>query len=68
VNDTIKLLANWGSGEGKIRLTPEWKIESPLMKLDLLQDWIFLLEREYDRERRHSANPRNHRAGNNVRP
>ena len=50
MSETIKLIADWDSGEGKIRLPPGWKIESPLMKLDLLKDWIFFLEKEYNSE------------------
>ena len=50
MNETIKLLANFDSGEGGIRLPPVWKVEAPVMKLGLLQDWIFLLEKEYNRE------------------
>ena len=46
----IKLLADWDSGEGGMRLPPEWEVEYPLMKLDLLKDWIYLLEVEYKRE------------------
>jgi len=50
MSKVIKLLADWDSGEGEIRLPPEWQSEYPLMKLDLLKDWIFLLETEYKRE------------------
>lgn len=47
MSKVIKLLADWDSGEGEIRRPPEWEVESPLMKLDLLKDWIYLLEMEY---------------------
>ena len=50
MSKVIKLLADWDSGEGGIRRPPEWEVEYPLMKLDLLKDWIYLLEVEYKRE------------------
>jgi hypothetical protein len=46
----IKLIADWDSGEGSIARPKEWQIEYPLMKLDLLKDWIYILECEYKRE------------------
>ena len=50
MSKVIKLLADWDSGEGGMQLPPEWEVEYPLMKLDLLKDWIYLLEMEYKRE------------------
>jgi len=47
MSKVIKLLADWDSGEGGIRRPPEWEVEYPLIKLDLLNDWIYLLEMEY---------------------
>lgn len=50
MSKVIKLLADWDSGEGGMRRPPEWEVEYPLMKLDLLKDWIYFLEMEYKRE------------------
>ena len=50
MSKVIKLVANWDSGEGRLNLPIEWQIESQLMKLDLLKDWIYLLDIEYNKE------------------
>ena len=50
MNKPIKLLADWNSGEGGINRPPEWEVAYPLIKLDLLNDWIYLLEMEYKRD------------------
>ena len=50
MSKVIKLIADWDSGEGSIERPKEWQIEYPLMKLDLLNDWIYILECEYNRE------------------
>lgn len=50
MSKVIKLVANWDSGEGCLNIPIEWQIESQLMKLDLLKDWIHFLEIEYNKE------------------
>jgi len=45
------LKASYDSGEGSIRLTPEFNSEGPLLKMDVLSDWIYDLQEEYDKAR-----------------
>jgi hypothetical protein len=44
-----KLFADYENGEGKISLTGFFKEESNLLKADVLQDWIYFLQQEYDK-------------------
>ena len=41
------LKANYEFGEGSIRLTPEFKFENAILKIDVLSDWIYDLQEEY---------------------
>jgi len=45
------LMANYECGEGSISLTPEFNYENSLLKLDVLSDWIYDLQEEYDKAR-----------------
>ena len=45
------LKANYECGEGSIRLTPEFNSENSLLKMDVLSDWIYDLQEEYDKAR-----------------
>jgi hypothetical protein len=45
----ITLKANFNAGEGDIGNVLEFRYSNdPLMRADLLKDWIFLLEEEYE--------------------
>lgn len=44
-----KLKVCYESGEGSIRLTPEFSSEGSLLKMDVLSDWIYDLQEEYDK-------------------
>ena len=44
----IRLVANWSAVEGDIKKSPDWDELQPLVKLDILKDWIGLLSTEYD--------------------
>ena len=45
------LWADYGSGEADVTLTLEFCYDDPLMRADLLQDVIGLLQHEYDKAR-----------------
>jgi hypothetical protein len=45
------LMANYECGEGSISLTLEFNYENSLLKLDVLSDWIYDLQEEYDKAR-----------------
>ncbi len=47
----IKLRAELGIMEGEIFVSPEFRQLFPLERLDLLRDWIFLLEAERKKAR-----------------
>lgn len=45
---TIQLKANWNDGEGTIKVSEHFDNASAMEKLDLLRDWIHLLQEQYD--------------------
>lgn len=45
---TPKLIANEFYGEGYIKMPAEWAEEDSLLKADILKDWIYALQLEYD--------------------
>ena len=45
------LKANYECGEGSIRLTPEFKSENAILKIDVLSDCIYDLQEDYDKAR-----------------
>jgi hypothetical protein len=38
-------------GEGEIKMSDEFDSYNTLLKLDLLKDWCYLLDEEYDKKR-----------------
>ena len=44
---TPKLIANDYYGEGYIMVPDEWQKADPLLKADILKDWIYALESQY---------------------
>jgi hypothetical protein len=44
----LTLKANFQTGEGDIGNIEKWSENEPLLKVDILQDWIALLQIEYD--------------------
>ena len=36
------------NGEGEFKLTNEFKSEDPLLKLDIMKDWLVMLKKEYN--------------------
>ena len=36
------------NGEGEFKLTNEFKSEPPLLKLDIMKDWLVMLKKEYN--------------------
>ncbi len=44
----INLIADYEFGEGSIKLSDRFLTSSRLMQVDLLQDWICDLEKEYE--------------------
>lgn len=44
---TPKLIANDYYGEGYILVPDEWQHLDPLLKADILKDWIYALESQY---------------------
>ena len=44
----LTLKANFETGEGDIGNIDKWSENEPLLKLDILRDWIALLQIEYD--------------------
>lgn len=45
---TPKLVANDYYGEGYIIVPDEWQQANPLLKADILKDWIYALESQYN--------------------
>jgi len=45
----IKLDADVFSGEGQIRIMPHFKKMNTLWQLDVMKDWIWELQREYNK-------------------
>lgn len=44
---TPKLIANDYYGEGYLIVPDEWQQADPLLKADILKDWIYALENQY---------------------
>jgi len=44
----LTLKANFETGEGDIGNIDKWSENEPLLKVDILGDWIALLQIEYD--------------------
>ena len=44
----VSLKANFETGEGGIGNLEAWREHNPLLRLDLLKDWIYDLQSEYD--------------------
>ena len=42
-----KLISNYNSGEGDIQLSETFNAADPLLRADILKDWIFLLGEQY---------------------
>ena len=45
----IKLDANMDTGEGQIRIMPHFETMNMVWKLDMMNDWIWELQREYNK-------------------
>ena len=45
----IKLDANMDTGEGQIRIMPHFETMNMVWKLDMMNDWICELQREYNK-------------------
>ena len=45
----IKLDANMDTGEGVVRIMPHFETMNMVWKLDLMRDWIWELQREYNK-------------------
>lgn len=43
------LNANWIAIEGSVRIPPEWSEMCPMVRADLLKDWIADLSQEYNK-------------------
>jgi hypothetical protein len=43
------LKADVDCGEGTVGIPDDWRKYDPLLRMDLLKDWIHELEEEYDR-------------------
>jgi hypothetical protein len=41
------LKANWSEGSGEIGNLDEWRKHDMMLRADLLQDWLYDLEKEY---------------------
>ena len=44
---TLKAVVDFG--EGSIGVPDEWNTYDPLLRMDLLKDWIYDLQEEYDK-------------------
>lgn len=51
-----KLTANLDGGEGNVSIPQDWKNLHPLLKMDILGDWIGVLESEYKKSRKDFRN------------
>jgi len=47
-NAKLTLKANFETGEGDIGNIDKWAENEPLLKVDILRDWIHLLQDEYN--------------------
>lgn len=45
----VSLKANFETGEGEIGNLEAWREHNSLLRLDLLKDWIYDLEQEYNK-------------------
>ena len=45
----IKLVAGFDTGEGDIKIMPHFESMNSLWQLDVLKDWIYDLDNEYNR-------------------
>lgn len=48
-NAKLTLKANFQTGEGDIGNIDKWAENEPILKIDMLSDWIYLLQIEYDK-------------------
>jgi len=63
---TTKMLKmDLDNGEGEFIQSPEFYYEDPLLKLDILKDWIFDLKKAYNRELEKLENQLERRGKNN---
>lgn len=44
----VPRLKDEGDGEGTVVFPPDWKSEDPLVRTDLLGDWVAMLDRAYE--------------------
>jgi hypothetical protein len=44
----LTLKADFSNGEGSIGNVAEWRENEPLLRADILKDWIYELQQEYD--------------------
>jgi hypothetical protein len=51
MRNLIKLRGTSMFGEGEIKMSDEFDSYNTLLKLDLLKDWCYLLDEEYDKKR-----------------
>jgi hypothetical protein len=51
-----KLIANLDNGEGDISFPQDWKNLDSLLQMDILGDWIGILESEYKKSRKQFRN------------
>ena len=45
----VKLVADYEFGEGNIKMSERFLESSGLMQIDMLKDWIYDLEKEYEK-------------------
>ena len=45
---SIKLKLSEQSGDGHIDIPEEWNTYDTLLRMDILKDWIYSLQQEYD--------------------
>jgi hypothetical protein len=43
----IRLRADVYFGEGKVKMPPDWRGLDPVLRADLLRDWLYDLQEEY---------------------
>ncbi len=51
-----KLTAKLNDGEGDLIIDPDWNALPPLLRADILKDWIHLLDEEYVKARSEMSN------------
>lgn len=47
MKDIKGLKADFGNGEGAVKLPDDFLDEDPLLRADILRDWLYFLEIEY---------------------